>query len=105
MRPVRWSARLDSGKLREQGRTRHRAGVPGEGAPMLILVVEDEALVGLVLVLVRGGHDVLGPAGTAAEALALAERTPPELALVDINLRNGGDGVGVARTLLGRHGC
>jgi len=74
---------------------------------MLILVVEDEALVGLVLVLAlaREGHDVLGPAGTAAEALALAERTPPELALVDINLRNGGDGVGVARALLGRHGC
>ena len=73
---------------------------------MLILVVEDEALVGLVLVLalVRKGRDVLGPAGTATEALALAERTPPELALVDIDLRNGGDGVGVARALLGRHG-
>jgi two-component system, response regulator PdtaR len=75
--------------------------------PMLILVVEDEALVGLVLVLalVREGHDVLGPAATAAEALALAEGTPPELALVDIDLRGGDDGVGVARALLGRHGC
>ena len=55
---------------------------------MILLVAEDEALVALVLELeLRGaGHEVLGPAATPEEALALVERTRPELALIDINL-------------------
>ena len=73
---------------------------------MILLVAEDEALIALVLELeLRGaGHQVLGPAATPEEALALVEETRPELALIDIDLEDGGDGVALARTLRDRHG-
>ncbi len=74
---------------------------------MRILIVEDEALIAWMLAdsLEGGGHDVMGPAGTMAEALALCEATPPpELVLLDINLRDGSNGVDVARALLERWG-
>ena len=68
---------------------------------MIILVAEDEALVALVLELALGsaGRRVLGPAAEVDEALRLAEETRPDLALVDIRLRDGGDGVRLARRL------
>lgn len=55
---------------------------------MLILVVEDELLIAMVLedILIRAGHEVLGPADTAAKALQLAEVSPPDFAFVDITL-------------------
>ena len=73
---------------------------------MVILVAEDEALVALVLelALAAAGHRVLGPAATAAGALRLAEAGRPDLALLDINLAEGGDGVALARALRDRHG-
>jgi two-component system, response regulator PdtaR len=73
---------------------------------VILLVAEDEALIALVLELeLRGaGHEVLGPAATPEEALALAEGTRPELALIDINLVGGGDGIALARALRDRHG-
>ena len=73
---------------------------------MILLVAEDEALVALVLdlELCGAGHEVLGPAATPEEALALAEGTRPGLALIDIRLKDGGDGVALARTLRERHG-
>jgi DNA-binding response OmpR family regulator len=73
---------------------------------MIILVAEDEALIALVLELTLrpGGHRVLGPVATVAEALRLADETAPELALVDINLQDGDDGVALARTLRDRYG-
>ena len=73
---------------------------------MIILVVEDEAIIAMVLELELhlAGHQVLGPADSVEEALRLADGTTPELALVDINLRDGGDGVTLARTLRARHG-
>jgi two-component system, response regulator PdtaR len=68
---------------------------------MIILVAEDEALVALVLELALGsaGHQVLGPAAEVDEALRLAEERRPDLALLDIRLRDGGDGVRLARRL------
>ena len=74
--------------------------------PLTILVVEDEALIALNLVslLEDLGHFVVGPAASAAQALALAERTPPDLAFVDINLVDGPTGAGVARDHSGRFG-
>jgi two-component system, response regulator PdtaR len=74
---------------------------------MILLVAEDEALIALVLELELSGagHRVLGPAATPEEALALVEGTRPELALIDINLAAGGDGIGLARTLRDRPGC
>ena len=73
---------------------------------MRILIVEDEALIAMVLAdsLEDGGHEVVGPAATMAEALALCEAAPPELAVLDVNLGDGSNGVDVARTLLERWG-
>ena len=54
---------------------------------MRVLIVEDEALIAMVLAdsLEDAGHEVVGPAATMAEALALCEAAapPPELALLD----------------------
>ena len=75
---------------------------------MRILIVEDEALIAWMLAdsLEDGGHEVVGPATTMAEALALCEveAPPPELAVLDINLRDGSNGVDVARALFARWG-
>lgn len=54
-----------------------------------ILVVEDEALVAMLVedALLDAGATVLGPAATVAEALALLEReAPPDAAVLDLNL-------------------
>jgi CheY-like chemotaxis protein len=71
---------------------------------MRILVVEDEALIAMMVAncLERRGHAVLGPATTLTEALALCEAILPDLALVDINLRDGSSGVALARALVER---
>jgi CheY-like chemotaxis protein len=73
---------------------------------VILLVAEDEALIALVLELeLRGaGHEVLGPAATPEEALALVAETRPGLALIDINLTGRGDGIALARALRDRHG-
>jgi len=55
-----------------------------------VLVVEDEALIRLMLVdmLEDGlGHRVVGQAGSLLEGKSLAENTDFDLALLDINLR------------------
>ncbi|MGH7056990.1 MAG: response regulator [Gammaproteobacteria bacterium] len=53
-----------------------------------ILVVEDEALVAMLLDDMLGalGYGVAGPVGTLDAALAAVEREPPDAALLDINL-------------------
>jgi DNA-binding response OmpR family regulator len=73
---------------------------------MVILIVEDEVLIGLALqvVLFFGGHHVIGLAASADEALRFAAAEPPELAFVDINIRGDSDGIAVARALTERHG-
>ena len=74
---------------------------------MLILIVEDEPLLAMTLEasLTDAGHQVVGPASTASRALELAEHVTPDLALVDINLRDGSSGIEVARELLRRWGA
>ena len=73
---------------------------------MRILIVEDEPLIAWMLAdsLEGAGHEVAGPAATMAEALALCEGAPPELALLDTNLGDGSSGVDVARALRERWG-
>ena len=74
---------------------------------MRILIVEDEPLIAWMLAdsLERAGHEVVGRAATMADALALCEgAAAPELALLDIKLRDGSNGVDVARTLMERWG-
>jgi PAS domain S-box-containing protein len=66
-----------------------------------ILVVEDEAIVAMdISARLRGlGYEVMGPASTGEEALALAARSRPDLVLMDIMLRGGMDGVEAARRI------
>lgn len=53
-----------------------------------ILVVEDEALVAMLVedALLDAGALVIGPAATVAEALALLEHETPDAAVLDLNL-------------------
>jgi len=68
---------------------------------MRVLIVEDEPLIATSILweLVDAGHEVVGPAATLAEAEFLASEGLPDLALVDINLSERGDGVLLARRL------
>jgi DNA-binding NarL/FixJ family response regulator len=55
-----------------------------------IIVVEDEPLVSMMIedVLVDAGGHMIGPAGTAEEALELLERSDVQCAVLDIKLVN-----------------
>jgi DNA-binding response OmpR family regulator len=68
-----------------------------------ILIVEDELLVALDLedIVTRAGHEVIGCATDRAAALALAKA--PQIALIDLNLRDGPTGTTIARELAHRH--
>jgi DNA-binding response OmpR family regulator len=68
---------------------------------VIILIAEDDGLTALAveMALRMEGHDVMGPTGVAEEALRLAEARTPDLALVDIELADGGDGIHIARHL------
>lgn len=70
---------------------------------MRILIAEDEALVAMDLKsrLEAWGHEVIGPAATADEALDLARQHKPDLVLLDIRLQGRGDGTEVAAALQG----
>ena len=74
---------------------------------MLVLVVEDEALIAedVAALLKEAGHQVSGPATTAEEAVRMTEAAGgADLALVDINLCGREDGPGLARALWERFG-
>ncbi len=68
-----------------------------------ILVVEDEALVAMLVedALADAGYDVLGPATTVSEALALLGRERPDAVVLDLNLA-GESSTPVADTLAQR---
>lgn len=65
-----------------------------------VLVVEDDPLTALVvaMALEEGGYDVCGVASSEGEALTLAEKIHPDLAVVDVSL-SPGDGRKVAAAL------
>ncbi len=65
-----------------------------------ILIIEDEYILAedAQRVLLRAGAGVVGPFGTAGEALAAVVRHRPDCALVDLNLGAGPD-FGPARAL------
>ena len=73
---------------------------------MVILIVEDEALIGMALrMLLRiEGYRVRGPVRSTEEALRIAAEERPDLAFVDINLGGRAEGIAVARALRDRHG-
>lgn len=66
--------------------------------PLRVLVVEDQALIAhdLAAMIREIGATVVGIAADAVDALLLAAEHRPNVALVDITLRNGDDGIEVA---------
>jgi CheY-like chemotaxis protein len=77
------------------------AAIPTPGK---ILIVEDEFLVALQLedILADGGYAVVGTVPDMASLGRLCEA--PDVALVDLNLRDGLTGLTIARDLSGRYG-
>ena len=76
-------------------------GCGGEGKSLRILVVEDEALVAMLIedALTLYEHQVVGVAENVAAAMMIATREPIDLALCDIRLADGDRGVEVAARL------
>ena len=72
---------------------------------VMIMIAEDEGLVAFALEwsLRLAGHEVLGPVDCIADAIAASDQGRPDMALVDIDLRNGDDGTHIARHLHKRH--
>lgn len=68
---------------------------------MLVLIVEDDPLIGMDLrdELLAAGYEVAGPAADEHEALKLALARQPDVAVVDIDLNGGQEGLALARTL------
>lgn len=66
-----------------------------------LLIVEDETMVAMLIedALVLHGHHVVGVADTRARAIEIAEQDRPDLALCDINLADGDNGLDVAAAL------
>jgi DNA-binding response OmpR family regulator len=56
-----------------------------------VLIVEDEARAGLALAeaLKDEGHRVIGPVESQSEAIAALEQTRPDVAILDLTLRDG----------------
>ena len=81
--------------LTNRGSGRH-AAVRGDGSltALRVLVVEDDALIGMLLaeMLTGMGHDVCAVEVTEADAVTAAARCRPDLMIVDVRL---GDGSGV----------
>jgi len=63
----------------------------GASAGRRVLLVEDEALVGMMIqeFLTESGHSVIGPISGAAEALHAARESDYDAAILDINLGDG----------------
>ena len=70
-----------------------------------ILIVEDDALTAAAFAaaLNDAGHQVVAIADNARAALAKAETTQADLALIDITLRDGRTGLAAARALHEEH--
>lgn len=67
-----------------------------------VLIIEDDVLIAFCLaqVVTAGGRAVIGPATTKPQAVALAERTPPDLILSDVTLERHADGVEAVKDIL-----
>jgi len=82
-----------------------------QGSPVagLRVVVADDSLLvreGIVRILERAGHEVVGVAGNATELLAVVEATHPDVAIVDIRMppTHTDEGLTVVRTIRAAHG-
>ncbi|BBK39934.1 hypothetical protein STAQ_50120 [Allostella sp. ATCC 35155] len=72
--------------------------------PLRILVVEDEAVIAVLLaeVLAAMGHDVCGVENSEEAAVIAAARCQPDLMIVDVGLRTG-SGVAAVAQIIGHH--
>lgn len=71
---------------------------------MRILLVDDDPILALLaeIALEEDGHQIVGPAYDADQALLLAQNESIDLAFVDINLSGHDEGVDLAQTLYER---
>lgn len=71
-----------------------------------VMVIEDEAIIAMDIVdiVTSIGHSVTGVARTRDGALALADKTLPDLILSDIQLADNSSGVDAVNDILARHG-
>jgi two-component system, response regulator PdtaR len=69
--------------------------------PLRVLIVEDEVLLAAELeyLVAASGAEPVGHAMTSPEAVDLAQRLRPDLALVDVHLSDGPTGVSAAREM------
>jgi CheY-like chemotaxis protein len=82
-----------------------RVGVQ-EMNSLRIVVVEDEVFIRLDLVthLEGAGHQVIGTASSATEAVQIVEQRHPDLVLMDVRLLGEGDGISAATEIWQRLG-
>ena len=71
-----------------------------------ILIVEDQMLIAMDLqrLIENMGYEVCGLARTRTEALRLADEHRPNLAVMDVRLADGSDGIAAAREMRQRFG-
>ncbi|HLJ70043.1 MAG TPA: response regulator [Roseiarcus sp.] len=76
-----------------------------EYGKLRVLIVEDELLIAMELesCLALLGQEVIGIAAESGEALELARTASPDLAVVDLHLRDGCTGPQIAADLVHRH--
>lgn len=69
--------------------------------PLRILIAEDEALILMQLefLIEDAGHQVVGTAATAEEAIRVARATRPDVVFVDLQLRGGSSGIDIVKAL------
>lgn len=74
-------------------------------APLKILIIEDELLIGakIATLLDELGYSTLAVATEAKEALWHVDQQRPDLAIVDIRLKGDVDGIALAQVLLETH--
>ncbi|WP_454279681.1 response regulator [Sphingomonas sp. Marseille-Q8236] len=86
------------------GTAAHISDDPSSDEPLNLLVIEDEALVAMLVedALTLHGHRVIGIADTVAAAMALAEQDRPDLVLCDVKLADGDSGLTAAQLLADR---
>ena len=76
---------------------------PPQSLPKRILIVEDEALIGITLadLLKEEGFLVVGPVSNARDALVVLDEATPEAVVLDLSLQDGYC-AGLARELVTR---
>ena len=77
-----------------------------KGTLLRVLIVEDECLIALDYeqAVSDAGYTALGPAWDIVSALDVARSTKPDVALIDMHLKDGPTGNAIAMTLHRDHG-